>query len=61
MKKLPKTIFVKLDTPDNDEPYLVASDDRYGLAEQGQKVKIGTYKLVEVSNVELVMDVRRAK
>ena len=54
MAKLPKTIFVKHEA-DDDDGYLVVSDNRYELAEMGQKISIGTYQLVETEAVEVVL------
>lgn len=60
MKQLPKTIYVKIENSDR-ESYLVASPEKYGLADQGDKVKIGTYQLVEVETAELVLKTQRSR
>jgi hypothetical protein len=52
--KLPKTLYVKRER-DGDHGYFVADTNDYGLAEHGEKITIGTYKLVETKEVELVM------
>lgn len=54
-KKLPKMLFVKIEQVGDDEPYFVAAEAMYDLAEMGEKIKIGTYKLVEVSDAEVVI------
>lgn len=55
-KKLPKTLYVKLEKDSNsDTSYFVADEDMYGLAEMGERVKIGTYQLIEVTNAEVVL------
>lgn len=54
-KTLPATLYVKLERPLNDEPYLVASPDLYGLTEPGQVIKIGTYQLVETTEAKMVV------
>lgn len=61
MKTLPKTIYVKLERPENDEPFLVASDEKYGLVEAGERLKIGTYKLVEVEDAEMQLSLKKAR
>lgn len=41
--------------PSNDEPYLVAGQEMYGLVDTGAKIKIGTYQLVETTEAEMVV------
>lgn len=48
-KKLPKTLFVKIEK-DGSTEYFVADDEAACLVEMGQKVRIGTYKLIEVDD-----------
>lgn len=60
MKKLPKTLYVKVEQDDHNG-YFVADNDPYCLAEMGQKIKIGTYKLVEVNEAEMRMDSRKIR
>lgn len=52
--KLPKTIYVRVDTPNNDDPYFVATEkieiDGDGPAE------VGVYKLVEKRTVRKVLE-----
>lgn len=57
-KKLPKTIYVKWEDPRNDEPYMVAADEMYGLVDVGGKTKIGTYQLVETTEAEMVVSTK---
>lgn len=55
-KKLPATIYVKWDTPSDGEFYLLADNELYGLVETGGKrTKIGTYRLVETTEAEMVV------
>ena len=54
-KKFPKTIFVKWEEPRNDEPYMVAGEELYGMVEIGGKTVIGTYQLVETTAAEMVV------
>jgi hypothetical protein len=50
-KRLPKTLFVKTEN-DGDIEYFVTNDSPDALVDMGQKVKIGTYQLVEINNYE---------
>lgn len=56
--KFPPTLFVKIENRDSDDPYFGAHENQYGLAEQGETVKIATYTLVRIDEVELVLDVK---
>lgn len=58
-KKLPAKIFVKWEEPRNDEAYLVAGQQMYGLVDAGTKVKIGTYQLIETTEAEMVVSTSR--
>jgi hypothetical protein len=61
MKKLPKTLYVKIE-PDKDcDGYFVADANAYGLASPGETIKIGTYKLVEVNEAKMMVDLRKSK
>lgn len=53
MSKLPKTLFVKIES-DSGTEYFVADADAAMLAEQGEKIKIGRYELIEQNFMELV-------
>ena len=55
-RTLPKTIFVKIEH-DGTTSYLVADDDIDSLAGMGEVIKIGTYKLVEVSEAKGVVQI----
>jgi hypothetical protein len=55
MPAFPKTIFVKYEVPSNDDPYLVASREVYGLVDPGNKTEIATYQLVETTVAEMVV------
>jgi hypothetical protein len=61
-KQFPKTLYAKIEK-DGDTSYFVAVADEgiYGLAEHGKKIKVATYKLIEVNSVDLVADVRKVK
>jgi hypothetical protein len=54
-KKFPKTISVKWEKPSNDEAYLVAGEDMYGMVDVGGKTVIATYQLVETTEAEMVV------
>lgn len=56
LKTFPKTISAAIQG-EGDEAYLAADADPTGasFAEQGQKIKIGIYKLAEVREVELAL------
>jgi len=58
-KKFPPKIFVKWEKPSNDEPYLVTSEEMYGLVDAGPKTKIATYQLVETTEAEMVVSTTR--
>lgn len=53
---LPKTIHVKYEWS-NDDPWLEAHEDMEELAEKGETVYIGEYKLVKVKKVSLDLKV----
>lgn len=46
--KMPKTIYVKIESESNGGEYLVANSRPSELIEAGDRVKIGVYRLVEV-------------
>ena len=50
-KALPKKLFVKIEKDSNTE-YFIADADAASLVEMGQKIKIGVYQLVEITNAE---------
>lgn len=54
-KKFPKTIFVKWEEPRNDEAYMVAGEELYGMVGIGDKTVIATYQLVETTVAEMVV------
>lgn len=58
MKQLPKKLFVKVEK-DDEVGFFVADEDMYGLAEMGEKIKIGTYQLVDVHDVEVDLKTKR--
>ena len=49
--KLPKTIYVKQEQ-DGKVTYFVADDDLRGLAEVGEKIRIGVYTLARLEDIE---------
>lgn len=56
--KLPKTLFVKMEK-EGDTTYPVADTSLVGLAEMGEKLKIGVYTLTETIEAEGVVSRRR--
>jgi hypothetical protein len=57
-KVLPKTIFAKWMLDSADAPWLEANTDIDELAEKGEEVFVGEYKLVKVGKVSLDLMVR---
>ena len=57
-KNFPKTHYVKIEE-DSDTSYFVADADPILLAEQGDKIRLAQYQLVEVSNIELVAKITK--
>lgn len=55
-KKFPKTLYVKIEE-DGDTSYFVADADASPLAEQGEKIRIATYELVDTHSVILVTQI----
>jgi hypothetical protein len=53
-KKLPTTLYVKIEK-DGTTEYFVADDEMYGLVEKGDRIKIGTYELVETTMAEAIV------
>lgn len=51
MKKLPNTLYVKIEK-DSGTEYFVADDEAAALVEMGQKIKIGVYELVETKTAQ---------
>jgi hypothetical protein len=51
MRKLPKEIFIKIER-DGDTEYPIADTDIANLVPMGEKVLIGTYKLIETFSYE---------
>ena len=49
--KLPETLFVRVEKPENDEPYLVADRDINDTAELGESRKVGVYRLQKIVTV----------
>lgn len=54
-KKFPKTIYVKWEQPSNDEAYLAAGEDMYGMVDVGGKTVLATYQLVETTEAEMIV------
>jgi hypothetical protein len=51
MKKLPKSLYVKIETPEQDEPYPICGESFLDLnIETGDKALVGVYKLVGTYN-----------
>jgi hypothetical protein len=60
IKWFPELLYVKIDASDKSQPLFVAFEEMYGLAEQGETVRIATYQLVEVDEIDLVLSVKKA-
>jgi hypothetical protein len=60
-KNLPKNVYVKFEKPANGEPYLIASEQMYGMIEIGEKTVIGTYQLIETTEAEMVVSTKVPK
>lgn len=58
--KLPKMLFVKMESPDG-EPYPNASVDIDALVDTGDTEKIGRYELVETFTASGVVQLRKLK
>lgn len=56
--KLPKTVFVVVDKPQNDEEYLVVHERVDTIAELGMKRTVGKYVLEKLLTVEAEVKVR---
>lgn len=52
MKALPKKIFVKTEKERDGTEYFVADANAFNLVEMGEKVRVGTYQLVEISEAQ---------
>lgn len=59
-KKLPKVLYVKVEQ-DGDSHYFVADENVYNLGEMGEKIKIGTYKLVDTNDAQMLIEMKRVK
>lgn len=59
-KSLPQELFIKIDG-DEDCPYFTSSRNIEELAETGEKIRVGRYRLVEESEIELVAQIKRIK
>ncbi len=55
---LPKRVFVKWDFGNNEDPWLTSAEGVEELAEKGETVYIGEYRLVQVRKVELELKLR---
>ena len=60
MKTLPKTIYVKIERPRSGEPYFVADQRQFVLAED-DPVEVGRYVLQETSRLRKVVEVVHQK
>jgi hypothetical protein len=54
IQQFPNRLFVKVEH-DGDESYFISNAKLYDLAEMGEKIKIGTYQLVETTFAETVV------
>lgn len=55
MKKLPKSLYVKVEESGNEE-FFVASEDLYDIAEKGETIKVGTYELQITKTVRMLVE-----
>ena len=51
MKRLPKTLYIKTETPANGDPYFVADANFQALAEAHENIVVGIYKLQSVATI----------
>jgi hypothetical protein len=58
--KFPDLLYMKIDASDKRQPLFVAFEEMYGLAEHGETIRIATYQLVQIDNVELVLSTKKA-
>jgi hypothetical protein len=56
--KLPKTIFVTVEEPGNDNPWLQCHESFAASAEKGEVKKVGEYRLVYIKSVSLEVKVK---
>ena len=62
MKSLPKNLYVRIEKPDNDEPYFVSGTDMSALGiDVGEKTKIGLYRLVGTYDAEGVVETSKLR
>lgn len=62
IKNLPKNLYVRIEKPDNDEPYFVSSSNMSELGiDVGDKTKIGLYKLVGTYDAEGVIETSKLR
>ncbi len=62
MKNLPKNLYVRIERPENDEPYYVANADMSCLGiDVGDKTKIGLYKLVGTYDAEGMIETSKMR
>lgn len=56
----PETIYVKSER-DGATEYFVADDKAFNLVEMGERIKVATYKLVEIQTAEGVASFKKAR
>ncbi len=59
-RKFPDVLYAKIEE-DGDSSYFCADADMNNLANVGETVRVGTYKLVGLIDVDLVMEQRPVK
>lgn len=60
--EFPKTLYVKIETLEEggDDPFFTAFENMYGIAEQGETIKVATYRLICIDDVELVLSSKKS-
>lgn len=56
MKKLPKTIYVRIEKPANDVPFLIATGDADSILDGDGPETVGRYQLVETFTLRKVVE-----
>lgn len=57
MSKLPKSLYIKIEQ-DGDDEFFIANEDLYDIAEKGETIKVGIYKLQSVKTVRMLVETK---
>ena len=57
-KKFPETLYAKREAEDKTH-WFNTTESLFGLAEMGETVRVGVYKLVEVREIETVINAKK--